>query len=126
MGGKKRPFRAGKQPRVGPFTEVKPLPPDAGPVDQIWDDGLHTVLVVPFEFGGDSWVHLIVRRRDGAKLSDHWNTLQRIKDLLLGTEIEAMDPHPRRSHLPAEDNVFHLYCNTMRTFPFGVARVPEP
>jgi hypothetical protein len=116
---KHRPFRPGKLPKVGPFTEVKPLPPDAGPVDQVWDDGTHTVLVIRFTFAGDPWIHLVIRRRDGAKLSDHWTTLQRIKDLLLGTEVEAVDPHPRRSNLPDEDNVFHLYCNAGARFPFG-------
>jgi hypothetical protein len=119
MPSKYRPHRAGTPPRVGPFKPL-PLPPNAGPVEKIFTDDMHTVLVSRCTLRGEEYVSLAIRRRDGAKLSDHWGTLMRIKDQLLGAEIEAVELYPARSRLVDHGNDYHLYCRTEGPFPFGL------
>jgi len=119
VGSPRRPFRAGKLPKVGPFTK-QPLPPDAGPVEQMWSDGKHSVLVTSFMIGKQRWIHLAIQRIDRAKLTDHWNTLMRIKDLLLGAEMEAVELHPARSRFVDDGNHYHLWCPVGIRFPFGL------
>ena len=107
---------------MGPFTKV-PVPPELNPkgtVDAMWTDTLHVVLSSSFDADGARWIHLAIRRKDGAKISDHWRTLQRIKDLLLGTEQEAVELYPARSRRVDDGNDYHLWCPAGISFHFGL------
>lgn len=120
---KRRPFRAGKTPAVGPFERV-PVPAEhAATVQSMWADRLHVVIVTASTVADQPFRHLAVRRKDGAKISDHWVTLMRIKDLLLGTEAEAVEIYPARSRFVDAGNDYHLHCPVGQSLPFGM--LPE-
>lgn len=124
--GRHRPFRAGKAAPVGPF-ERRPIPPEQNPggvVEQMWTDRDHVVLVQSATIGDKQWIHLAVRRKDGEKIRDHWRSLQRVKDLLLGEEAEAVELYPARSRMVDGDNHYHLWCPLGIRFTFGL--VPSP
>lgn len=59
-------------------------------------------------------VHLSIKRLDKRPIHD-WRDLQRIKNELLGTEIEAIELYPAESRLVDSANQFHLFA-----FPAGV------
>jgi hypothetical protein len=124
MGSKRRPFRGGKAPAVGPF-ERRPIPPDKNPdgaVEQMHVDALHVVLVQSATLAGQRWVHLAIRRKDSKPLTDHWRTLMRIKDLLLGPEAEAVELYPDRSRLVDDGNDYHLWSPVGVRFGFGLSK----
>jgi hypothetical protein len=59
-------------------------------------------------------VHLSIKRLDKRPIHD-WRDLQRIKNELLGAEIEAIELYPAESRLVDSANQFHLFA-----FPAGV------
>jgi hypothetical protein len=124
---KHRPYRAGKAPEVGPFTSL-PVPAEhAAALDSMWTDRLHVVLVSSFALNGSRWYHLAIQRKDKAKITDHWRTLQRIKDLLLGTDLEAVELYPARApdRFVDEGNDYHLWSPVGSRFPFGLLPAPK-
>jgi hypothetical protein len=70
---------------------------------------------------GDNWVHLNIRRRDGAAILRDWRHFQTIKNELIGEECEAVELYPAESRLSDESNKYHLFGNTNPAFrfPFG-------
>ena len=62
-------------------------------------------------------VHLSIKRLDKKPIRD-WRDLQRIKNELVGPEVEAVEVFPRESHLVDTSNQFHLWCFPEATFPF--------
>lgn len=124
MGKKRKPRRPRGSAPVGPF-EPREVPKDAGPVEQMWTDREHVVLVTSASLAGDRWIHLAVRRKDGGKIRDHWRTLQKIKDLLIGKEAEAVELYPARDRLVDDGNDYHLWCPVGVRFQIGLRPTKE-
>lgn len=64
--------------------------------------------------------HLSIKRRDKQAVHD-WRHLQRIKNELLGPEIEAVELYPAESRLVDMANQYHLWGIEGFQFPFGFA-----
>lgn len=58
--------------------------------------------------GGPDIVHLSIRDNDRTPRHD-WRDFQRIKNEILGPEIELIEIYPRESHLVDFSNQFHLW-----------------
>jgi hypothetical protein len=69
-------------------------------------------------FGPTCW--LSIKRVDRRPIHD-WRDLQRIKNLLVGPEIEAVEIYPAESRLVDTSNQFHLWCFATYKLPFGYA-----
>lgn len=74
---------------------------------------------------GASWppmIHLSIRRLDRAPVHD-WRELQQIKNLIVGTDHEAVELYPAESRCVDTANQFHLWCIATAgvAFPFGFA-----
>lgn len=65
-------------------------------------------------------VHLSIKRRDNEPARD-WRDLQRIKNELLGQEVEAVELYPAESRRVDTANQYHLWAIDDPTFrwPFG-------
>jgi hypothetical protein len=63
-------------------------------------------------------VHLSIKRRDKLPIHD-WRDIQRIKNELVGPEIEGMELYPAESRLVDTANQYHIWCFPNATFPFG-------
>ena len=66
---------------------------------------------------GDT-IHLSIKRLDLQPLQD-WRELQRIKNELLGNEVEAVQLHPAESRLLDMCDQVHLWALKKGQFPFG-------
>jgi hypothetical protein len=69
-------------------------------------------------------VHLSIHRRDRAPCTD-WRDFQRIKNDIVGEEIEAVQLHPAQSRVVDTANEYHLWCligAAQCFFPFGFAQ----
>ena len=56
-------------------------------------------------------VHLSIKRRDRLPIDyNHWRVLQRIKDELMGDNIEAVQLFPCAARLVDTSNQYHLWC----------------
>ena len=53
-------------------------------------------------------IHLSIKRNDRAPIHD-WRDLQRIKNELVGSEIEMVEVYPRESQKVDTSNQFHLW-----------------
>lgn len=62
---------------------------------------------VPPPMGPVAW--LSVKRNDRQVIHD-WRELQRIKNLVMGEEIEAVEFYPAESRLHDTANQYHLWC----------------
>lgn len=108
-----------KRERWRPFVEV---PAMSGTViaQKAFDNGLYTVFLdyieapAPFGLGA----HVSVRRNDREPVHD-WRDLQRIKDELLGPEVEAVELYPANSRVVDAANQYHLWAFIGYRFPFG-------
>jgi hypothetical protein len=68
-------------------------------------------------------VYLSIKTRDKQPRHD-WRELQRIKNELVGEEVEAVELYPAESRLVDTSNQYHLYCFPelqfeSQKFPFG-------
>ena len=63
-------------------------------------------------------IHLSIKRLDGQALQD-WRELQRIKNELLGKEVEAVQLHPAESRLLDMCDQVHLWALKQGRFQFG-------
>lgn len=61
--------------------------------------------------------HLMIVRCDGEQIKS-WECLQRIKNEVLGYEVEAMEIFPKNSQLVNNSNMRHLWCLAF-DLPFG-------
>jgi hypothetical protein len=66
----------------------------------------------------EGFVHLNIRRRDGAIDLRDWRHFQQIKNELVGPECEAVELYPAESRLVDTSNKFHLWVCTDPTFRF--------
>ena len=63
-------------------------------------------------------VWLSIKRHDGHPARD-WRDLQRTKNELVGTEVEALELFPAESRLVDNANQTHVWCFPGFRFPFG-------
>jgi hypothetical protein len=90
---------------------------------EIWINSRYQVNVdrdPPHGFGPDTpIVHLSIKRLDKIAIHD-WRDLQRLKNELLGPEIEAIEIYPAESRLVDTSNQYHLWAFPAgRTVPIG-------
>jgi hypothetical protein len=90
---------------------------------QVWRNSRYQVNITRLEdrepFGVILW--LSIKRLDRRPIRD-WRELQRIKNELVGPEVEAVEMFPAESRLCDTSNQFHLHCfpNGYK-LPFGYA-----
>jgi hypothetical protein len=84
---------------------------------EVWVNSLYQVHIVRTATNGFGvpMVWLSIKRHDKLPIHD-WRDLQRIKNELLGPEIEAIELYPAESRVVDTANQFHLWA-----FPQGVA-----
>lgn len=94
-------------------------------VQSTWRNDVYQAHVIPWEpmlIKGERVpvVQLSIRRLDRGHARD-WRDFQRIKNELVGPEIEAIELYPAESRLMDSANQFHLWCVMDRSFrfPFG-------
>lgn len=99
------------------------LPAAALGIDELWANERYTVEVryvtAPAPFGRGKW--LSFHRADRAAIHD-WREIQRVKNEVLGPEVEAVEIYPAESRLVDESNQFHLWAfEAIQPWPFGYA-----
>lgn len=68
-------------------------------------------------------IHLNIRRIDGRPIFRDWRHFQRIKNELVGPEVEAVELYPAESRLSDTSNKYHLFCFPEGyRIPFGIER----
>ncbi len=110
------------------FTEaaIRQIIADAtAEASEVWKNDQYQVHVIPWEplRINDRLVPVIqlsIRRLDRAPSRD-WRDFQRIKNQLLGPEIEGIELYPAESRLVDSANQFHMFCvvDPLFRFPFG-------
>lgn len=133
MGGKKDKL-ARKLAHVVSESMLKPWTPferatmPGFPDAEVWLNSRYQVLVnhfeIPAPFG--HCIHLSIKTRDKSAWHD-WRDYQRIKNELVGIEVEAVEVYPAESRLMDTANQFHLWCFPNiafpdNRFPFGYAK----
>jgi hypothetical protein len=109
------------------FEEVHTMVDAKGQKHQLKDitrrcykNSRYTVLVrallpcAPFGAG----FHLSIKLNDRAVIHD-WRDLQRIKNEIVGPEVEAVELYPKNSRVTDTANQYHLWCFPEYDFPFG-------
>ena len=96
---------------------------DDGPVGEIWINNLYQVIIRRHQSthqGQCDMIHLSIRSLDRHAQHD-WRHFQRIKNELLGPEIEAVEMYPAESRMVDTSNQFHLWAfdDPNFRFPFG-------
>lgn len=91
--------------------------------DSVWRNSIYQVELrrVPASFSEDIdyITHLSVKRIDREPIGD-WRVLQRIKNELLGEEVEAVELYPAESRLVDTSNQYHLWALPEgQRFPWG-------
>lgn len=86
-------------------------------------NNVYTVMMsgcdVPPPMGPMTW--LSIKRNDRRTIHD-WRDLQRIKNLTVGDEIEAVEVYPAESRLNDTANQYHMWCFAPGfQLPFGYA-----
>lgn len=107
------------------WTSFEPayMPPEImklAQADQVWLNNRYQVIARSFLLGdGVTMTHLSIKRRDKASIKD-WRDLQRIKNEILGTDVEAVELYPNEDRLVDTANQYHLWALPAGyTFPFG-------
>jgi hypothetical protein len=88
-----------------------------GNPQEAWGNDRYFVVV---EFFGDrpKQAHLMIRRHDRAPIHN-WSDLQRIKNEVIGPEVEAIELYPAESRLVDTGNTYHLWAVLGIRLPFG-------
>lgn len=55
-------------------------------------------------------IHLSIKSRENSATAHDWRDMQRIKNELLGPEVEAVEVFPAESRLVDTSNQYHLFC----------------
>lgn len=99
------------------------IDPKALGIDEFWANERYAVevryITAAPPFGRGVWLsfHTVDRNAD-----HDWREIQRIKNEILGPEIEAVELYPAESRLIDESNQFHLWAfEGMAPWPFGYA-----
>ncbi len=92
---------------------------------EVWKNDQYQVHVIPWEpirinDRDAPVIQLSIRRIDRAPCRD-WRDFQRIKNQLLGPEIEGIELYPAESRLTDTPNQYHIFCvnDPLFRFPFG-------
>jgi len=65
--------------------------------------------------------HLMISRHDNKRIDNHWNTLQRIKNEVMGEDRLAVEVYPPVSELINATNAYHLWVLPENfKLPFGL------
>lgn len=75
--------------------------------DEVWLNEIYQVNVRRSE----SMVHLSIKRRDKAPVTD-WRHKQQIKNQLVGAECEGIELYPAESRLVDTANQYHIFVHT--------------
>ena len=90
--------------------------------DSVWLNSIYQVELrrVPCHIAEiDHMTHLSVKRIDRKPIGD-WRVMQRIKNELLGPEVEAVELYPAESRLVDTSNQYHLWALPEgERFPWG-------
>jgi hypothetical protein len=112
----------GARPRWTPFDLVGPQTTDFHLADgEVYRDECDVYLNSRYKvakYDDGEITHLSIKRLDGQALQD-WRELQRIKNELLGEEIEAVQLHPAESRLLDMCDQVHLWALKEGRFAFG-------
>lgn len=100
-----------------PMERGRRVGPDPfGDGGEMWLNDRYVVSVTRLPEGG---THLSIRRSDRKALHD-WRDLQRIKNDILGPEVEAVELYPAESRLVDTANQYHLWAlPDAQRFGFG-------
>ena len=90
-------------------------------VCQFWEGDNYQVKVLPTKQG---YTQLLIRRKDGGKVVDHYQTLQHIKNTVLGEDWEAVELFPAISREYDTSNTYHLWASRV-PFPVGYPAGPN-
>jgi len=87
---------------------------------EVWKNSRYQVMVKRGVQAGQmgECIWLSIKTLDRSAWHD-WRDLQRIKNELVGPEVEAVELFPAESRLVDGANQFHLWCFPEWTFPFG-------
>lgn len=81
----------------------------------VWINDIYQVQVRELSHG---FVHLNIRRRDGAPILRDWRHFQWIKNQLVGEECEGIELYPAESRMVDNSNKYHIIASTDPTFRF--------
>jgi len=81
---------------------------------------LYQVQVRTLDGDLEGFVHINIRRIDGAPCTRDWRHFQQIKNEIVGEECEAIELYPAESRLTDTSNKYHLWACTSPTFRFPV------
>lgn len=90
------------------------------PEAEVYLNSRYQVLITRFDIDAPfgECVHLSIKLRDKKAWHD-WRDMQRIKNELVGPEVEAVEMFPAESRLMDTANQYHLWCFPKFKFPFG-------
>lgn len=90
------------------------------PEAEVYLNSRYQVFVTRFDIDAPfgECVHLSIKLRDKKAWHD-WRDMQRIKNELVGPEVEAVELFPAESRLMDTANQYHLWCFPAFKFPFG-------
>ena len=86
---------------------------------EYYDDQLLEVTLMRVRTGG-IFNQLMVRRKDGQRLDNHWQTLQAVKRDVLGDDYWGYEVYPSADHVIDTSHTYHLWCSVVplfRTYP---------
>jgi hypothetical protein len=76
---------------------------------EVWMNDTYQVIVRYMDTDQGKMTHLSIKRLDKAPCRN-WREFQRIKNELVGEEIEAVEIYPAESRLVDTANQYHLWC----------------
>ncbi len=102
---------------------------------EFWEDATYLVKVLRGDTpympeGVDSDVaQIMIRRRDGKVVTNHWQDFQRIKTEILGRYWEAVELYPSEVRHYDTSNTYHLWCREggfLFGYPIGYLNATNP
>lgn len=82
---------------------------------EFWKDEEYEVMVTKRHYGA-AFRQAVIRRKDGEKIPDHWKTLQRIKNEVIGKNWWAYECYPPQDEVIDTYNAYHLWAAPMPIF----------
>ena len=89
------------------------------PDGEIWENSRYVIVRRDVGGGGEGkLIWLSIKNADNSARHD-WREMQRIKNELVGTDVEAVELYPAERRLVDGSNQFHLWAVVGFRFPFG-------